>query len=170
MSVRAPWLFPSICTSRGFWLMYFRSPRSLKICAIYWPCFVQLASAIYSDSQLKVATERCFLLNYIIGLPQNIITLPEILFQSILSLAQSILEYTTKCLYTPPSLQRILVLIIDLRYLNNNFSTYPWYLARSLINQLSFLRINAISSRVKIIVYMRLLIAYQYSVILIRLS
>jgi hypothetical protein len=42
---------------------------------------------MYSNSQLDVATDFCFLLNYDIGPPYSIVTLPETLFRLVLSLA-----------------------------------------------------------------------------------
>ena len=85
VSIIAPQLSPSIYISLRFLPTYFRRPRSLKIYIIYQPCFILFTSAIYLDSQLKVTTKRYFLLNQEIGPPQNIITLPNVLFLSTLS-------------------------------------------------------------------------------------
>ena len=121
----APQLSPNIYTSLGSLLMYFVNYRSLKIYTTYQPCFAQVARAMYSASQLDVATKRYFLLNYKIRLLQNIVTLLNILFRSTLLLAQLELEYSTNYLCTLPSLQRILVLTVDFRYRSSDLRVQP---------------------------------------------
>src|SRR5436190_17454394 len=99
--------------------------RSLNTCAIHWPCFAQADRAMYSDSQLDVATDLCLLLDHEIGLPWNIATLPETLFLVLLSLAQSAAEYITKCLCAPPGPYHNFWLAVEVKYRITHFNACP---------------------------------------------
>ena len=150
--------------------MYFKNLRSLNTYVIYQPYLQYVESAMYLELQLNVIINYYFLLDYKIRPLQNIAVLPKTLFQSIVSLAQLASKQTINCKCAPPSPQRSFIITVNLRYRSRFFNAQLQCSARSLMYQLSFLRVNAISRRVRTIVNIRLLIPCQYSVMLIQVS
>ncbi len=133
---------------------------------------------IYSDSQLNIDTIRCFLLLYITGLLKSIATCLEILFlffiftQSASEYSASIsrLQILRRAFFISPNsflkrLKYIFYLIINLRYLLISFTTLLYFFTKSRSYQLSCLIQNTILGQEYTIVYIMLLIAFQYCVL-----